>query len=591
MIAVYGRVSTSNQENEGTIETQLSAVREYATKHGFVIVQEYLDQGWSGSTLIRPQLDQLRVDAKKGLWDAVLIYDPDRLARRFSYQELITDELKDAGIDLMYVTTATPENSEDRILFGVKGLFAEYERSKITERFRLGKLRKAKEGNIIMTSPPYGYDLILKQGSKSQNDFKHGYLKVNPFEARIVKMMFGWVANDGLTLRKLVTRLHEMGVKPKKSKRGVWSTSTLSTLLRNRIYVGEGHYGASYGVVPKNPLNHDTYKKNKKSSRKMRPKDEWIIIPTPKIVSEDLFERANERLRLNYQEGRRNRKNEYLLAGKIWCACNKRRAGEGPKNGKYLYYRCSSRVSSFPLKSTCRERGINARIADSLVWKNIRNLMTDDVLLNEQVERWRKNKSSDVDREMIDIGTIEREIKKLKLQEKRYDNAFGEGLLSLDQLKEYKEPIRANLETLNEQLHRSQQRAAAPKELVPPTPGEIDEFVQRVKSKVEGLNFTQRKAIVDKVVESIVGSQKQLFIKGHLPFSESLYSRLCSNNDFGNGEEAFNSNQNNVKFRPYSRNDTNIIQHADSEKRTVPFEINVVLPPPLQRGIDYGFKK
>src|SRR3989344_2770742 len=97
LIAVYGRVSTSNQENEGTIETQLSAVKQFAEKNGHTIVQQYIDNGWSGDSLARPSLDQMRGDAKKKMWEAVLMYDPDRLARRYSYQELVMDELKEAN--------------------------------------------------------------------------------------------------------------------------------------------------------------------------------------------------------------------------------------------------------------------------------------------------------------------------------------------------------------------------------------------------------------------------------------------------------------------------------------------------------------
>ena len=100
LIAVYARVSTARQEEEGTIETQLSAVREFAGKNNYAIVKDYVDNGWSGDMLARPALDQLREDAKKKLWQAVLIYDPDRLARRYSFQELVMDELREYGSKL-----------------------------------------------------------------------------------------------------------------------------------------------------------------------------------------------------------------------------------------------------------------------------------------------------------------------------------------------------------------------------------------------------------------------------------------------------------------------------------------------------------
>src|SRR3990167_215579 len=140
LIATYARVSTKRQEDEETIETQIMAVNDWASKNGHTIVKEYRDDGWSGTILARPGLDELRLDARKKLWEAVLIYDPDRLARRYAYQELVLDELQDLGFQVLFVTTPTPKDDSDKLLMGVKGLFAEYERAKIADRFRLGKL-------------------------------------------------------------------------------------------------------------------------------------------------------------------------------------------------------------------------------------------------------------------------------------------------------------------------------------------------------------------------------------------------------------------------------------------------------------------
>ena len=110
LIATYQRVSTSAQEEQQTIQTQILTLKEFAKKNNYRIAQEYIDDGWSGDTLIRPALDELRQDAKKKIWDAVLIYDPDRLARRYSYQELVMDELREAGIEVIFVTVSAPKN-------------------------------------------------------------------------------------------------------------------------------------------------------------------------------------------------------------------------------------------------------------------------------------------------------------------------------------------------------------------------------------------------------------------------------------------------------------------------------------------------
>src|SRR3989338_4921857 len=190
LVSAYYRVSTSNQENEGTIETQISAVKEFAQKNGYTIIKEYEDNGWSGDSLERPGLDQLRMDAKQRNWYAVLIYDPDRLARRGAWQEVVMEELGGLEIEVLFVTIPRPKTDEDIIMYKMRGVFTEYERMKIKERFRLGKVRKAKEGNIVTSQAPYGYDLIVKKGKRGDADFIQGHYKINETEAEIVRKLF-----------------------------------------------------------------------------------------------------------------------------------------------------------------------------------------------------------------------------------------------------------------------------------------------------------------------------------------------------------------------------------------------------------------
>src|SRR3989344_8000964 len=352
-IALYGRVSTARQEDEQTIKTQLVAAREFAQNNSYTIVKEYTDEGWSGTILARPGLDQLRSDARKKLWDAVLIYDPDRLARVYFYQELVMDELREIGVETLFVTVPPSKNHEDQLMNGVRGVFAQYERMKITERFRLGKVRKAKEGHIVSSDAPYGYALVTKKGKVGDADFIQTHYEINETEARVVRLIFGWLANDRLTIRKVAKRLQELGVLPRKSKRGVWNTSTLTRMLRNKTYIGEGRYGSSYAVVPVRPLKKEVYKKNLKTSRKMRPEEEWIKVPTPVIIDPDTFPRTQRQIKINFEMSSRNRKNDYLIGGKIRCVCGCTRAGEGPQHGKHLYYRCAGRIKNFPLPPPC----------------------------------------------------------------------------------------------------------------------------------------------------------------------------------------------------------------------------------------------
>jgi site-specific DNA recombinase len=512
LAATYARVSTARQEEEQTVKTQLSAVSDLIAKRGDLkVIEQYADEGWSGDILARPALDRLRQDAKTKRWDILVVYDPDRLARRYSYQELIMDELREAGIELVFVTVSPPKNSEEKILYGVRGLFAEYERAKIGERFRLGKLRKVREGHILVSDPLFGYDYVPKQEKVP------GYYKINPAEARIAKMIFNWV-DGGLTLRKLVRRLHESGIKPRKSKRGVWATSTLSKILRNTAYVGHARWGSSYAVVPEKPKRTEQYRKNRKSSRRMRPESEWIKIPVPPIIEPDLFDRVQSRLRANFLLSQRNTRNEYLLVGKIYCPCGRKRGGEGPQNGKYLYYRCLDRTLSFPLPPSCKNRSsVEARTADRLVWNEIKNLMTSPSLMKKQIQLLMERLSQSKDSSSVDIGMLNGEISKLREEEKRYNQAFGSGLLSIEQLKEYTMPVREKIASYEAQISKYQELQRGAQSTVLPDDDALTAFAADAVKCLNNLSFPAKRGIVLNVVEKVVGTKDKLQVYGYLP--------------------------------------------------------------------------
>lgn len=516
-IAVYLRVSTGRQEEEQTIKTQLHAVKDFAAKQGYTIVKEYADDGWSGSMLARPALDELRTDAKDKSWDAVLIYDPDRLARRGFYQELVIDELEQLGIATLFVTMPPVANDEDRLMFNVRGAFAEYERMKITERFRLGKLRKAKEGNVIASEAPYGYKLMTRQGKPGEANFVQTHYGVVEKEADHVRKIFAWVADDSMTLRQVVKRLQDEAIMPRKSKRGVWNTSTLSTLLRNRSYIGEGYYGASYAVVAVNPWKKEGYRRVKKTSRKMRPKAEWIPVKTPSILDAELFNRAQQRLKENFVQARRNRKNEYLLANKMRCVCGCTRAGEGPQKGKHLYYRCTDRVKSYPLPQTCKMGGINARIADEVVWSKVSQLMSSKDLMLAQAKRWVESRKKAALGPVVDVKSLEKEIAKLKTQEDRLTRAYSDEVIDLPRLKELLAPLHEKAGSLQAQIVQASQSQGQQIDDIMPKPEEVEAFAAKAAIALKDLSFEAKRAIVISTVDKVIGTQEGLRVFGFVP--------------------------------------------------------------------------
>jgi len=508
-IALYARVSTGRQENEQTIETQIMAIKDYCNQKGHTIIKEYRDDGWSGTILARPALDELRIDTSNHIWEAVVIYDPDRLARKYSYQELIIDELADKNIPVLFVTTPAPKDDTDKLLYGVKGLFAEYERTKIAERCRLGKMRRAREGNIVTSQAPYGYRYIPRIGDKL------GHYEIVEQEASVVRMIFDMIGNKKLTIRQLIKELQKLGIRPRKSMRGVWTTGTLSTHLRYTAYIGKAYYNRSLAVVPKNPINKEKYKRIKKSSRIYKPQEEWIEIPCPSIIDEKLFYKTQRQLELNFELCKRNKKNEYLLANKIRCVCGCTRAGEGPQKGKHLYYRCTDRVKNYPLPPKCIERGVNARIADKLVWDKIHELMISPDLIKEQAQHYLSQFHTKQEHNS-EIDALTKQLESIKEEEQRYVKAYGSQLLSYEQFEQLIKDLQSKKLNIERQLqHYKQDQQHA--QFKPPTLDNLQGFCKKTLEVLQNLDFEHKRAIILEIIDKIVATQKELRVYGYLP--------------------------------------------------------------------------
>ena len=520
LIATYARVSTSHQKDQKTIKNQIDELRIHAAEKGYKIVREYADDGWSGTLLARPGLDQLRNDAKNKIFEAVLVSDPDRISRKSGYQLLVMEELMEAEIELIFLKISSPKDDDERIMFGFRGLFADYEKNKIRERFRLGKNRKVREGHILTSQASYGHRYIpnVMQAGKV---VEHGHYIIEPEEAKNLNNIFNWIDQEGLTLRHVVTRLHELGIKPRKSKRGVWTTGTLSTLIRNKALIGEAHWGKSEACIAKNPQNKGEYKKSKKTSRRDKPEEEWVAnkIPVPPIIDRELFTRVQARLKANLALLQRNKKNEYLLAGKIYCICGRRRAGEGPMHGKHLYYRCNDRVYSYPLPKTCMEKGINARIADKLVWQKFVEFVSSPEAMREQIDYWITRRQNRVNPLLENTGAFKNEYSKLKKQENLLINALTNEAITEDQLKEYIAPIKKRISELETLIREAEQKENSVHTIRIPGQNELREVATKAKETLQNLNFEQKRAIIMSVIEKIVGTQQQLQITGYVPFN------------------------------------------------------------------------
>jgi site-specific DNA recombinase len=161
---IYARVSTPRQGRQQTIESQLTVLKSWADENGYELAPEnvYTDEGYSGSRLDRPGLDALRDGAEDGVFEVVGVLSPDRLARKYAYQVLLLEELGRLGCEVVLVDHPISEDPNDQLLLQIQGAIAEYERALLGERFRRGKLQKARERHFIGGRAPYGYRYIPK---------------------------------------------------------------------------------------------------------------------------------------------------------------------------------------------------------------------------------------------------------------------------------------------------------------------------------------------------------------------------------------------------------------------------------------------
>jgi site-specific DNA recombinase len=195
-----------------TIRSQVAALRQRTAQDGFQVPEElcFRDEGYSGSTLLRPALERLRDLAFCGGVDRVYVHSPDRLARKYLHQMLLLEEFSRQGVQVIFLNHDPQDQSaEGALLLQMQGMIAEYERAKIMERTRRGRRFAARQGKIsVLAHAPYGYRYIPKHLGDGEARYE-----IVPQEAHLVQELFTWVGVEGLSLGDVVERLAERQIR------------------------------------------------------------------------------------------------------------------------------------------------------------------------------------------------------------------------------------------------------------------------------------------------------------------------------------------------------------------------------------------
>ena len=238
--ALYARVSSERQAEAHTVESQVAALRECIARDGLHLSDElqFIDEGYSGATLVRPALERLRDAVAVGAVDRLYVHSPDRLARKDAYQVLLSDEFQQAGVEVKFLNRELGQTPEDELLLQVQGMMAEYERAKIIERHRRGKRHAARAGAVnVLSGAPYGYRYVSKHAGGGQARYDIG-----PDEARVVRQVFDWVGRDRWTIGAVCRRLTHDGEVTRTGKT-VWDRSAVWGMLKNPAYMGVAAFG------------------------------------------------------------------------------------------------------------------------------------------------------------------------------------------------------------------------------------------------------------------------------------------------------------------------------------------------------------
>ena len=495
-VALYARVSTGRQENEQTIESQLDEVKKKIKEDGNTLLPQniFIDDGWSGEMIARPSLDMMRDSAKEGVFEAVYVYDRGRLSRTFFHQEMILEELSDRDIKFVSLHDVQAVTPEEKVLQSMQGVFHEYERIKIIERMRRGKMYKAKNGVIINGQALYGLKFV-RPDPKGKLD-----CVINEDEAKAVKLIWNWFGVDKLSISEIQKKLFDLGIKPKKRKSEFWTKGPIVRILKCETYVtGKAYYNKSESVVSKHPMKDTKYKKIKKGSRKIRPREDWIPFDVPVIVSDyALYEKIQKILDFNQKYACKLKKYNYLLSGLVYCECGNRRSGDGSSKYGHFYYRCIDRLRSHPYPARCTSCGVNAGILDFTVWNELKKRLINYSTMKKYAEKWLKSFSILGSEDVLEKQRLLDAIKKTEEEENRYSRAYGSQTLEFEQFQNLMRDAKKRKESYKKQLEELTNKSVQINIEIT-----ADEIVSEIFGFIKTIDFSDKFKVIRDIIDKV----------------------------------------------------------------------------------------
>jgi len=518
MAAIYARVSSEQQREAHTIASQTAALIELARTLDLDVPKAWIfeDEGYSGATLERPGLERVRDLAAEGQIQAVLVYSPDRLSRKYAYQILLIEELVRHGVETRFLNAPQSATAEDQLLVQFQGMIAEYERAQILERSRRGKRHRARAGEIsVLSGAPFGYRYIRKS-----DDAPASYAVIES-EARVVRQVYDHYTVTGWSIGAITRWLNDEGV-PTRKVGTRWERSTVWAMLRNPAYIGTACFGKTRiatrqrvtrrlrlrgGLATRDSANHE------------RPREEWIEIPVPALIDEPTFARALELLHENKVRSRRRTIQPSLVQGMVSCRrCGYALSRVSTRSSARLihYYRCIGSDGWRHLGGPrCTSRPVRQDLLDQIVWTEVIRLLENPALIHQELDR-RLAVARAADLTKQREQTLQRELVRVGKSVERVLTAYQEDLVSLEQLRERMPPLRQREQAVRTELQsiaeQTRERAAYLR-----LAETLSAFLARLRLAADTLDIAERQRIVRLVVKEVLVGDDTIVLRHCIP--------------------------------------------------------------------------
>ncbi len=524
--AIYARVSSARQKEQDTIGSQTAALRAHAEQLGLDVPKPWVfeDDGHSGASLVRPALERLRDLVCQVPVDVLLVYSPDRLARKYAYQALLIEEFAKAGTTVMFVKGPRSDSPEDALLVQFQGMIAEYERAQILERTRRGKAHRAKSGTInVLSGAPFGYRYVRK------SEHAEARYEVVAHEAAVVAELFTRYADGGVAIGELARWLSGLGVITRTGKPR-WDRSTVWGMLRNPAYAGRACFGKTMRTDQTAGLNRTARLAGRATPRRYtvvdRARSDWLEIPVPALVDEDTWQQVQRRLADNKRYATRNSSNPSLLQG--ICACSScgyayYRTSTRTTNKKIYYYRClGSDDYRYEHGRVCANKPVRADYLDTVVWDHITALLADPTLvrceINKRLEQARTVDPATAQRQRLDAG-----LAKATTAISRLIGAYQEELISLDELRTRMPELRARQSSLHHQIDALDSQLAD-REVYLKLADNLEDFLTGLRGKTATATVAERQRVLRLLVKDVLVGPDKITLRHSIPVRHTASS-------------------------------------------------------------------